>query len=54
MMFIQLTFHVGLLDRIMASSDPESILADLKAIKGHLPANDGIQFGYFQLTLLTL
>ncbi len=27
----------GLLDRIMVSSDPESIVADLKAIKTHLP-----------------
>ena len=30
---------VGFLDRIMASSDPQSILLDLNAIKGHLPAN---------------
>ena len=30
---------VGLLDRTMASSDPQSILLDLNAIKGHLPAN---------------
>ncbi len=30
---------VGLLDRTMASSDPQSILLDLNAIKDHLPAN---------------
>ena len=30
---------VGLLDRTMASSDPQSILLDLNAVKGHLPAN---------------
>ncbi len=27
----------GLLDRVMVSSNPETIVADLKAIKGHLP-----------------
>ena len=30
---------VGFLDRIMASSDPQSILLDLNAIKDNLPAN---------------
>ena len=34
-----LDMSVGLLDRTMASSDPQSILADLKAIKGHLPVD---------------
>ena len=33
-----LDISVGLLDRIMASSDPQSILVDLNAIKMHLPA----------------
>ena len=32
-----LDMSVGLLDRIMASSDPQSMLVDLNAIKGHLP-----------------
>jgi hypothetical protein len=32
-----LDMSVGLLDRIMASSDPQSILVDLNAIKVHLP-----------------
>ena len=34
-----LDMSVGLLDRTMASSDPQSILTDLKAIKGHLPVD---------------
>ena len=34
-----LDMSVGLLDRTMASADPQSILADLKAIKGHLPTS---------------
>ncbi len=34
-----LDISVGLLDRTMASSDPQSILTDLKAIKGHLPVD---------------
>jgi len=34
-----LDMSVGLLDRTMASSDPQSILSDLKEIKGHLPVN---------------
>jgi len=33
-----LDMSVGLLDRTMASADPQSILADLQAIKTHLPA----------------
>ena len=33
-----LDMSVGLLDRIMASSNPQSILVDLNAVKGHLPA----------------
>ena len=32
-----LDISVGLLDRIMASSDPQSILVDLNAVKMHLP-----------------
>ena len=34
-----LDMSVGLLDRTMASSDPQSILTDLKAIKSHLPVD---------------
>ena len=34
-----LDMSVGLLDRTMASADPQSILVDLQAIKGHLPVN---------------
>jgi len=34
-----LDMSVGLLDRTMASSDPQSILTDLKAIKVHLPVD---------------
>jgi len=34
-----LDMSVGLLDRTMASADPQSILADLKVIKGHLPVS---------------
>ncbi len=50
----------GLLDRIMVSSDPQSILTDLKAIKGHLPEQgnpvwifptDSTDFGRIQLDL---
>ena len=33
-----LDMSVGLLDRTMASADPQSILVDLKEIKSHLPA----------------
>jgi cellulose synthase/poly-beta-1,6-N-acetylglucosamine synthase-like glycosyltransferase len=33
-----LDISIGLLDRIMSSSNPQSILADLNAIKMHLPA----------------
>ena len=29
---------IGLLDRVMASSEPKTILADIKTIKGYLPA----------------
>ena len=49
-----LDMSVGLLDRIMASSNPQSILVDLNAIKMHFFQQKETLFGYFQLTLQIL
>ena len=44
---------IGLFDRIMASSEPKNIIADINVIKGYLPA-EGNPVWIFQLIRVIL